>query len=267
VDEGDEFSGTPHYVCNSGARDGGCRVRSVDEAAALDVLGREVAKLVGDPASWRGEVGRVLREAAAADPARIDTARAALAGLEAKVKRWTEKYLDSPAHLTADLAKALDAARSERDAKAEEVKTLEQAKKCAADVDAVADNVVAAMHMIREVLVERAALGDRAAVRAVLRRIFESVTVDFDPDAAGASVVRGHRLKTRADAFAVRNLVPGLVDVMADAYEGEAAAIFEAGEEAAGGRASGSSKGGIPLGHLGDTVLIEVGEVYVPVAA
>jgi DNA invertase Pin-like site-specific DNA recombinase len=246
VKEGDGSSGTPHYVCSRGVRDGGCRVRSVDEVAALDVLGAEVAKLVGDPERWRGEVVRVLREAAAADPARLETARASLAGLETKVRKWTERFLDAPAHYTSDIAKALDAARAERDRVAEEVKTLESSKKSAANVDAVAENVVAAMHMIREVIVERAALGDRDAVRAVLRRIFESVTVDFDPDAAGASAVRGYRLKTRPTAFMIRNLLPGLVDVTAEAFEGEAARIFAECEEAAGGRASGSSKGGAP---------------------
>jgi DNA invertase Pin-like site-specific DNA recombinase len=214
VDEGYPDSATVQYLCEGGQQYGKCRVRSVDEVDLLHLLGEQIENLIGDPEKWRAEVVRVLRAAATADPAKIEAERAALAALEKKIRQGAENFLTAPASLTGEIAAALEAWRSERDERAEALKSSEEAAAAAGDVDEVAEHVVSAMQALRLRFIS----GDRDAVRSALKRVFRKVTVDFDPAAKSASVVSSYRLLYRPDAFTLRGLLPTLVQLIGPPY-------------------------------------------------
>jgi DNA invertase Pin-like site-specific DNA recombinase len=211
IPEGGE--GRPQYVCVGGHIYGGavCRSRTVDEVDLLHVIGAYLEEVIGKPERWRDEVVRILRENAQVDPVRLAQRREALASMEAKIKIAAERYLTVPPALAADVSAALEGMRAERTRLENEVRELSEAVEATADVEAVADEVVARLRLVRYHLI---ITGDRDKVRAVLQRFVEKVTVEFDKSAKSASEVTCYRIKCREDAFTVANLLCDCVPIL-----------------------------------------------------
>jgi DNA invertase Pin-like site-specific DNA recombinase len=214
VEEGRADACEVLYVCEGGLRYGTCRARTVVERETVDSLGTAVQAIIGnrdDSAErWRPEVTRILRAAAKVDPARVKKRRAALAVLDKQIKQGADRYLTAPASLTGEIAAAMERLRAQREEEADALKADEEAAEAAGNVDEVAEHVVQAMQSVWVCLMN----GKPPDVRAVFKRMFKRVTVNFDPDAASPSVVKDYALEFKPDAFVVRNLLPLLTRVV-----------------------------------------------------
>jgi DNA invertase Pin-like site-specific DNA recombinase len=212
------------YVCGGGARKGRtvCRCYRVTEQAVLAALASH-ADATLTAAADREAVVKLLRGAAGAGPGDADRLRKELARLDANIDLNARRALDAEDDAYAPLMAALAQRRRERTALAEKLKAAEESAATAADADRAADAVVRAAKKLKTTLMIHAGLAQSPEARAVLRRLYESVVVDFEdvvvqnrraclrnkPDYSGGvlrSRVVGFRINPRPGAFTPQGL-------------------------------------------------------------
>jgi DNA invertase Pin-like site-specific DNA recombinase len=169
------------YACSTYLEKGkgACHFNAVPESELLGLVFEGIRKRFGDPATLRrlrADCERARKRRATADAGQADALKKHVKELSARIKGGTEKLAILPADIAADMVKAVQAWKGEREQAEGELRSLEAADRAALEDDRLVEEAMGMFARLSERVREAA---DEPAVKDAVQALVEKVELRF----------------------------------------------------------------------------------------